>query len=170
MQYLTQALKSEHNRKNFSCGKPSLDHYITHQAGQDMRRKLSVCFVIPNQNNDIIGYYTLSSFSVSSETLPEKLRDKLPASYNELPVILLGRLAVDKKQQRSGIGKLLLIDALKRSFETSLNIGAMAVVISPIDQEAQSFYKRYGFLELPDSKKMFLPMKSISHLFESEPK
>lgn len=164
MQYLTEILDSGHDRKNFSCGEPSLDYYIRFQAGQDMRRKLSVCFVLPTNNKDILGYYTLSTSSISSESLPNELRSKLPVSYRDLPVILLGRLAVDKSRKGIGTGKLLLIDALKRSFDTSLKIGAMAVVVSPLNDNARSFYEKYGFTKLPDSGKMFLSMKTISLL------
>lgn len=168
MQYLPEILDTGHNRKNFSCGERSLDHYILFQAGQDMRRKLSVCFVFSASNKDVLGYYTLSSFSISSESLPNELRNKLPASYSDLLVILLGRLAVDQSHKGNGMGKLLLIDALKRSFDISLKIGAMAVVVSPLNDEARSFYQKYGFAELPDSGKMFLPMKTISSLWKSD--
>ena len=82
-----------------------------------------------------------------------------------MPVTLLGRFAIDKSSQGKGVGKLLLIDALKRSYFASQSIGSMAVVVDPVDEPAVNFYKRYGFIWLPDSKKMFLPMKTISRLF-----
>lgn len=78
----------------------------------------------------------------------------------------LGRLAIDKDFQGKGIGRILLIDALKRCFDTSVSIGAFAVIVDPLDNEAEMFYEKYGFVKLPDSGKMFLPMKTIKELFE----
>lgn len=72
------------------------------------------------------------------------------------------------KFQYSGIGKLLLIDAVKRSFEVSVkNIGSMAIVVSPPDNETEAFYQEYGIIRLPDSGKMLLPMKTVAQLFTS---
>jgi GNAT superfamily N-acetyltransferase len=167
MSYLTVPLDSKYDRENFSCGKDLLDNYFWRQANQDVKRKLSVCFVlIDNDTDKIIGYYTLSSNSISNDLIPDSLKKKLPKSYLSLPTILLGRMAIDKDSQGKGIGKILLIDSLKRCIDTSESIGAFAVVVDPIDNEAESFYKKYGFIELPDSGKMFLPMKTIKELFE----
>lgn len=98
--------------------------------------------------------------------IPEVFAKNLPKSYTNLPVTLLGRLAVDERFKGQGIGKLLLIDALKRSYDISENsIGSMAVIVDPIDKTAFRFYRRYGFIELPGSGKMFIPMKTIAQLF-----
>ena len=79
---------------------------------------------------------------------------------------MLGRLAIDKKYQGEGIGKVLLIDALKRSYSISKEIGSFCVVVDPIDEEAKRFYKKFDFIELPDSRKMFIATKTLSELFE----
>jgi hypothetical protein len=73
----------------------------------------------------------------------------------------MGRLAVDTRFQGIGLGKLLLIDALFRSYEISKSIGSFAVVVDPLNEEAERFYPKYGFILLPDSCKMFLPMKTV---------
>lgn len=167
MNYLTKPLDNSFDRTNFCCGKPSPDHYIQKQVSQDIRRKLAVCFIIPDAANQIKAYYTLSNDSISLDNLPEDLRIKFPKAYTHLPVTLLGRLAVDRKFHGNGLGKLLLIDALKRSYEVSLkSIGSIAVVASPLDDDAEAFYKKFGFFNLSDSQKMFLPMKTISKLFD----
>ena len=166
MSYLTKILDSLSDRKSFCCGKPSLDHYIHEQVGQDIRRKLAVCFIVSDNENRIKGFYTLSNDSIPMNEIPEVYKMKFPKSYDHLPVTLLGRLAVDRQYQGSGLGKLLLVDALKRSHEVSLkSIGSIAVIVSPLDAEAENFYQKYGFVKLPDSGKMFLPMKTISLLF-----
>jgi GNAT superfamily N-acetyltransferase len=167
MNYLTKILDSGKDKKSFGCGKTSLDHYIHEQAGQDIRRKLAVCFILIDNDNKIKAYYTLSNGSIPSEGLPEDYRKKYPKSYNHIPVTLLGRLAVDRKYQGQGIGKLLLIDALKRSYEASLkSIGSMAVIIDVLDSEAEKFYLKFEFIRLPDSAKMFLSMKTIGQIFD----
>lgn len=166
MSYLTEPLDSRHYKDDFSSGKSLLDNYVRTQAKQDVKRKLAVCFVLINGKTDkISGYYTLSSSSISNDLIPDSFRKKLPSSYHSLPTVLLGRLAVDKKLQGQGIGKLLLIDSLKRCYDTSKTIGAFAVIVDPLDNEAESFYRKYGFIKLPDSGKMFLPMKTIEELF-----
>lgn len=165
---ITQSLNSTHNKKEFCCGKPMLDNYLHRQASQDVKRKLSVCFVLLDKtDNQIIqGYYTLSNNSIPLEMVPVSFKKKLPKSYTSIPTILLGRLAIDNNYQGHGIGKVLLIDALKRCFLLSKSIGSYAVIVDPLDTEAESFYFKYGFIKLPDSEKMFLPMKTISILFQ----
>lgn len=167
MSYLTIPLDPKLDKKNFSCGKDLLDNYFRKQASRDVKRKLSVCFVlIDRESSNIAGYYTLSSNSISNNLIPDSFRKKLPRSYSSIPTILIGRLAIDKNFQGKGIGKVLLIDALKRCFDTSDTIGAFAVIVDPLDIEAERFYEKYGFIKLPDSGKMFLPMKTIKELFE----
>lgn len=168
MSLLTENLKSSHNKKHFSCGKDMLDNYIQHQASQDIRRKLSACFVLlDNEKKDTIkGYYTLSNNSIPLKNVPDHFKKKLPKSYTSIPATLLGRLAIDEAYQKQGLGEILLVDALKRCFLTSDTIGSFAVIVDPIDKDAENFYSKYGFLSLPDSGKMFLPMKTIKQLFE----
>ena len=167
MSYLTEPLDTKHRRDNFSCGKDLLDNYFWTQAKQDVKRKLSACFVlVDNETGKISGYYTLSSNSISNDLIPESFKKKLPKSYLSIPTVLLGRLAIDKGFQGKGIGKLLLIDSLKRCYDTSKSVGTFAVIVDPLDKEAERFYEKYGFINLPDSGKMFLPMKTIEELFE----
>ena len=167
MSYLTEPLDSKHNREGFSCGKNLLDNYFWKQAKQDVKRKISTCFVLVDKETyKISGYYTLSSNSISSDLIPDSFKKRLPKSYLSIPAILLGRLAIDKEFQGKGIGKVLLIDSLKRCFNTSSSIGAFAVIVDPLDDDAERFYEKYGFVRLPDSGKMFLPMKTIKELFE----
>lgn len=167
MSQLSEPLNSEHNKSSFSCGNAMLDGYIQKQANQDIKSKLSACFVIKEKDTNLIkGYYTLSNASIPLEFVPIEIQKNLPSSYKSIPAILLGRLAIDNKFQGQGIGKLILIDALKRSYQISKVIGSFAVIVDPIDQKAVRFYNKYGFVNLPDSGKMFLPMKTISKLFE----
>lgn len=166
MSYLTEVLHLTHKKSDFSCGKDILDNYFIHQASQDIKRKLSACFVKVDSETALIqGYYTLANCSIPLHLVPVELQKKLPKSYTSLPATLLGRLAIDHRYQGKGIGKLILMDALYRSYENLNHIGSFAVVVDPLDIEAENFYLKYGFIKLPDSGKMFLAMKTIKDLF-----
>ena len=158
-------LHSSHNKKEFSCGKVQLDNYIHFQASQDIKKMLAACFVLVNDQNTVLCFYTLSNSGIPKDTIPFELRRKIPNSYTNLPATLLGRLAVDSSISGKGMGELLLLDALKRCYIVSKSeMGSMAVIVDPIDDSAILFYKKYGFILLPSSGKMFIAMKTISQL------
>lgn len=165
MALLIEILAKEHDRSNFDCGHSLLDNYIKRQASQDVKRDLSACYALVDSENKVVkGYYTLSSNAINRDTLPEHLSKKLPPNYQDIPTALLGRLAIDSTLKGRGFGAILLMDALSRCFSISGAVGTLAVVVDPIDENAQSFYQKYGFILLPASGKMFLPMKTIKQL------
>lgn len=164
MSVTIELLNPSLNKKYFSCGKAMLDNYLHTQANQDVKRKLCVVFVLA-EDTTIKGYYTLSNASIPADLMPEAIRKKMPGSYRSLPVTLLGRLAVDTKFKGQGLGSVLLIDALKRSFSVAAeSLGSIGVVVDPLDEDAVAFYKKFGFILLPDSGKMFLPMADVAGL------
>lgn len=167
MKYITDTLASEHDKSLFTCGKDSLDNYINKQAKQDMKRRLSVVFVLCDiETKRIKGYYSLSNDSIPREMVPQAILKKMPPSYTNLPVTLLGRLAVDQNYQGQRLGERLLIDALKRSYDISKDsVGSIAVLVDPLDSQAVSFYESYGFILIPDRGRMFLPMQTIATVF-----
>ena len=159
-----QLLEKNHNRRDFTCEEDSLTEYIRKQISQDIRKRLATCFVAVDDEQNVIGYYTLTSESLGRELIPDKYLKQVPKNYNA-PVILLGRLARDIKTRGTGLGEHLLMDALFRSYKLSNeSIGAMAIVVDPINEKAVAFYKKYGFEKLLDSDKMFLPMKVVGQL------
>ncbi len=163
-------LQNQHDRGSFNSRTPLLDDYIKRQASQDVRKDLSACYVLLDEKNIVIGYYTLSSNSIPHEGLPEDLvrKAKLPRSYKDLPAVLLGRLAVDQQHHSKRYGELLLMDALERCLALSSQLGTLAVIVDPIDDKAVSFYHKYGFISLNDSEKMFIPMSTIRQLYYPE--
>lgn len=164
---MIELLDKSHDSNDFDCGKELLNNYLKYQASQDVKRKLSACFVfIEKETKHILGYYTLSTSSIPLNCFSEQIQKKLPKSYQYIPTTLLGRLAIDKRYHGEGLGKVLLIDALKRSYLTSKEIGSFGVVVDPIDEEANRFYKKFDFIELPDSRKMFIATKTLNELFE----
>lgn len=165
MPLLIEILAKKHNKETFNCGQPLLDNYIQRQASQDVRRHLSVCYVLNDPENTVVrGYYTLSSNGISKKDFPDQLSKRLPPSYQDIPTILIGRLAIDNSLKGQGFGEILLLDALKHCLVISEIVGTLAVVVDPIDENAKRSYKKYGFILLPDSGKMFLPMKTIKQL------
>ncbi len=157
-------LEKGHNRKNFSCEEAALTQYLQLQVSQDIKKGLVVCYVALDEQQHVIGYYTLTSESLGRDLIPEKYAKQLPISYTA-PVILLGRLARDVQTKGSGLGEHLLLDALFRAYDISKkSLGAMAVVVDPISDYARAFYLKYGFLQLPDSGRLFLPMGVIRQL------
>jgi len=159
-------VKKKHAVEKFNCGNEALNRYLTIQAGQDMRKKLSVCFVLNDDyTRDLIGYYTLSSYSINADAIPNSLKVKAPRNYSKLPATLLGRLAIDLKFQGKGLGEFVLMNALERAFDASTKIASLAVIVDPIDKSAERFYAKYGFVKCKDNNKMLLSMKTIQKLF-----
>ena len=157
-------LDKTHNRNAFECEEQQLTDYIKKQVSQDIKKRLAVCFVAIDSDNNVIGYYTLSSESLGREQIPDKYLKKVPQNYNA-PVILLGRLARNITAKGTGLGEHLLLDDLFRAFTLSEeSIGAMAVIVDPMNQFAIKFYEKYGFEQLPDSEKMFLSMSTIKQI------
>lgn len=164
--YRIEPLHGRHDRAGFSCGKPELDRYLREQATQDARRKFAAPFVaVPEGSATVAGYYTLSALSVVMGDLPAEMAKKLPR-YPEVPVTLLGRLAVDTRHKGRGLGEHLLMDSLSRSLASSAQVASFAVVVDAIDDEACAFYRHFEFLPFPDqARRLFLPMKAIEGLF-----
>lgn len=164
--YSIEPLGKAHDRSAFSCGNEVLDRYLREQAGQDARRHAAAPFVLVEKNKTVVlGYYTLSSFGIFLEDLPEATAKKFPR-YPLVPATLLGRLAVDENYKGKGLGELLLVDALKRSYEQAHVIGSAAVVVEALDEAAVAFYRHFDFLPFPNHPhRLFLPMKTVGRLF-----
>ncbi len=149
-------LDASHKRDNFICGSEPLERYIKTQATQDMRKRVSSCFVALTAENEIAGYYTLASTSVFLSELPESITKKLPR-YPMVPAVLMGRLAVSQTYKGLGVGGVLLYDALHRA--TIAEIAAYALVVDSKDQSATAFYEHHGFMQLVGvESKLFIPL------------
>ncbi len=156
-----EALQRSHDRSQFDCGSEALDRYIRQQASQDVRRNVTRVFVaLPEESNEIAGFYTLSAGSIERNALPEKKAKRLPRY--PVPVALLGRLAVDRRWCGQGLGSALLADALQRVVRASAALAVYAVVVDAKDEQAQAFYEHFGFIGLPGAKRrLFYPVGGI---------
>lgn len=155
-----ERLEKRHRRESFDCGEPSLNDFLRQYARQSAERGLSQTFVavLPG-NSDVIGYYTLSSGSISSDLFRERL-PRYP-----VPIAHLGRLAVDSSAQGQHLGSVLLIDALKRSLVVSKELGIYAVELFALTNRAKQFYLKFGFIELKDDKHhLYVPIEVVRRL------
>jgi GNAT superfamily N-acetyltransferase len=141
-----------------------LSNWLQQLAGQYERRDLARTYVAVRPGEaQVLGYYVISNHQVSHEALPNEQSKGLPVI--DVPVILLGRLAVDRSVQGCGLGAQLLIDALRRVVYISQHIGVRAVEVHAIDDDARRFYLKYGFVSLRDEEHhLFLPMQVIRQL------
>ena len=160
-----EPLGRRHDRAAFRCGAEALDRYLKQQARQDADKRVAAPFVaVRPPDTRVLGYYTLSASVVTFTDLPDDLSRKLPR-YPQLPVTLLGRLAVDESTKGQGLGEHLLLDALHRSLAHAEQIAAMAVVVDAKDESAASFYRHFGFLTLQaQPSRLFLPMRLVAQL------
>ncbi len=166
--FVCEPLAPHHDRRRFRCGVPALDDYLRQRASQDVRRRVTAVFVMTprDQPDRIAGYYTLSAASILLADLPDDMTRKLPR-YPQVPAIRIGRLARDSDFPETG--KLLLIDALSRSWQHSEAIAAAAVLVDAKDDRARGFYSHFGFVSLTNfPNKMFLPMKTIERLLQQD--
>lgn len=130
-----------------------------------MKRRLAAVFVTCAEGTDrVVGYHSLSAFAIFPAELPEAMTRKLPR-YDRLPAVLVGRLAVDQGHRGKSLGKLLLLDALFRGLEQVAQVGAFAVVVDAIDENAVEFYKHFGFQPFVDHpNRLFIPLATIARL------
>ena len=155
---LERSAKLDAVRAGFDCGVEPLNRYFKELVTQDVARKLATCFVatdlaagaasgLSSQLSKItpLGFYTLSSASVSMQDLPSALTKKLPR-YPSVPAVRLGRLAVSVQAQGRGLGSILLIDAIERTQRS--DIAAYAMVVDAKDEAAAQFYEHFGFARL----------------------
>jgi len=169
MLYSFVPLKAKyHDREQFNCGVDDLDEYLKKYARINMAQHVTVVYVMTQRKEPkkILGYYTLSAFCIGLSSLPDNVTKKLPY-YPEVPTVLIGRLA--RHNDAPGTGRLLLIDALRRSWNMSKEIASFAVVVDAKNDDALRFYKKFGFLTLQNTScRLFMPMKKIEHLLNSK--
>lgn len=153
-------LDASHDRATFNCHSDPLNSYFRQQVTQDIRRRVTACFVALTDEQRIAGYYTLAASSILLVDLPAAIGKKLPR-YPTVPAVRMGRLAVDQDFKGQGLGGALLADVLIRAAHSE--IAAYALVVDAKDQVAAAFYQHHGFIALPDSPLMlFLPLGTAS--------
>lgn len=156
-----QAITAEDGTANFDSGEPSLDEYLRKRAVANHAGGASRCFVSCREGR-VVGYYALASATVVHRDVAGKVRRNMP---DPIPVILLSRLAVDLKEQGSGLGKSLLRDAIERAVAASEIIGVRALLVHALHEQARDFYSHFDFEPSPtDPLHLLLLMKDARAL------
>ncbi|MFH1158288.1 MAG: GNAT family N-acetyltransferase [Pseudomonadota bacterium] len=138
-------ITASHALAEFDSGEPSLDEWLKKRALKNHAAGASRCFVLC-AGAAVIGYYSLSAGAISHEASPKAMRRNMP---DPLPVLLLGRLAVDKRYHNQGLGQALLRDALIRAVNVAGDAGVFAVLVHALSDQARQFYLSRGFVESP---------------------
>jgi GNAT superfamily N-acetyltransferase len=160
--YHFEPLAAHHSRAGFDCGVAELDRYFQQQVTQDIRRKVTSCFVGVADDGSLAGYYTLASASIPIGDLPIDLARRLPR-YPTLPAARIGRLAVDFRFRSCGLGGLLLMDAARRALRAEQ--ANFSLLVDAKDETAAAFYRHHGFLPFADNPLMlFLPLATVAKL------
>ncbi len=142
------ALEAWHRAENFQCGVMSLDEWLRKHALQSHRSGGSRVFVTTETDPDIVGYYALAAGAVMPRDSSARLVRGLAANQ-PIPVVLLGRLAVDIRHQGQHLGRSLLLDAMMRVLQAGELIGIRALLVHAIDERAQEWYAQFGFERSP---------------------
>ncbi len=140
--------RTRHRVDSFGCGHEALDLWLRAHAGQNQRRDAARTFATAEPDGAVVGYYTLVAAQVRQETATAPVGRGMSRHY-PIPVALLARLAVDRRQQGAGVGASLLLDALQRVTRASDEIAVRAIVVDAIDESAASFYRHFGFESSP---------------------
>lgn len=150
-------LTNEHRLGDFRCSAPELTRWLLERAHQNQASGASRCFVVCDEQQQVVGYYALAAGAISHEDAPGRIRRNMP---DPVPIIVLGRLAVRVDRVGQGIGQGLLKDAVMRTLQTCEQVGARALLCHAIDESAKAFYLKHGFIASPiHAMTVMLPLR-----------
>lgn len=148
----------KHDRRVFSSGSAALDDWFHLRAGQDEKRNVVRVFVAIDDRLGVVGFYSLSTFTLTIVDLPPEHSKRLPR-YDLIPAALIGRLARDLRVRGQGIGDLLLADAIRRVLAAASTLAVFAIVVEAKDEPAAAFYRDFGFTLFPSQPfRLFIPV------------
>ena len=166
--YKIELISWAHDREGFDCGSEPLNAYFRQTARQHTERGISRTFVLveeaAREPKPVLGFFTLNICQIRADQLSAELARKLP---RDVAGIKLGRLAVAANQQRQGLGKLLLVTALRKVLEVFESVGGIGLFVDAKDEAAGGYYQQFGFIPLPDSAlQLFLPLPTLRKALE----
>ncbi len=151
-----EALNKNHILDNFDCGVVSLNNWLINRAIKNEIEGASRTYVVCVENN-VVAYYAITSGAVRQEDVPGNIKRNMP---NPIPVMVLGRLAVDIHWQHKGLGGDILSDSIKRILQASSIVGSRAIVVHALSDKAKHFYEHYGFRSSPtDQMDLMISLK-----------
>ncbi|MBN9662259.1 MAG: GNAT family N-acetyltransferase [Acidobacteria bacterium] len=157
-------LRVDHTTEGFDCGREELNRYLLRYAWANQQAGAAQTYV-GLVGESVIGYHTLAVGQVSREEAPERLTRGL--ARHPVPIMLLARLAVDKRWHGQGVGKALLKDAMHRTLQAAEIAGIRAFAVHAKDEEARRFYEKFDFIHSPtDPMHLFVLLKDIRRIVE----
>lgn len=152
-------IAEHHNFDAFNCGVFSLDNWLKQRARSNERSRASRAYVLCDGDR-VIGYYALASGSLANKIAPGKIKGNMP---DPIPVMVLGRLAIDQEYQGNKLGDALLREAILRVLQAADIVGIKAVLAHAISADAKKFYIDRGFIVSPfEPVTLVLPLASIT--------
>ena len=142
------ALEAGQDLSGFGCGNSELDRWLTDHALASQKADLARTYLVMTADA-VAGYVSLTTGSIRPEAAPRRYGRGMPRY--PIPTILVARLAVDRRYQRQGLGSRLLAEALRLAVAASDTAAARLVVVDAIDEHAAAFYRRWGFIDVPES-------------------
>jgi GNAT superfamily N-acetyltransferase len=159
--------RTRHGVKSFSCGHETLDRWLRAYAGRAQRRDAARTFVTAEADGTVAGYYTLVAAQVHREDATAAVGRGISRHF-PIPVALLARLAVDRRRQSEGLGRSLLLDALRRVIRASDELAVRAILVEAIDGRAAAFYGHFGFEPSPLAPDtLMVPLESARRVLGS---
>ncbi len=160
-----EKLRADHPLDNFDCGQPELNRYLVRFAWQNQQAGAAQTYV-GCAGDVVIGYYTLAVGHVGREDAPERLTKGLARC--PVPIMLLARLAVDRRWQGQSVGKALLKDAMLRTLQAADFAGIRAFAVHAKDDAARQFYMKFDFIPSPsDPLHLFVLLKDLRKIVGS---
>ena len=157
-------LSSDHDLDGFDCGEDSLSYWLKRNALKNQISGASRTFVI-YKHKKVVGYYCLSAGAIAQENVPKKFRRNMP---DPLPILILGRLAIDIEEHNKGLGSALLRDAMLRAVHISNDAGIFAILVHALSDQAKQFYISRGFVESPlQSMTLMMTLKTIKSILKT---
>jgi len=156
-----ERLSRRHHREGFDCGNPELNDYLRHTARQHTDKGLSRTDVLVDDEapTEVLGYVTVCLAEIITDSLPPQYGKKYPAKAHG---VKLARLAVAQSRQRQGLGALMMIHAMRKAFQVADSTGISGLFVDAKDEAASRYYRRFGFIALPDSPhQMFMPPATL---------
>ena len=163
--FIIEPLNGSHGRTEFSCSVVALDRYFRENVTQDIKRRVSNCFVALDESGTVAAFYTLAATSLPLTELSPAETRRLPR-YPLLPAGLIGRLAVDHRYRGQGLGAALVVDAITRVMRSEPAI--FALVVDAKDDAAAKFYEHLGFCAFISQPLLFLPVAQAARRLAEE--
>lgn len=154
-------ISADYELDDFDSGEQPLDEWLKKRALKNQASGGSRCFILCN-GKKVIGYYSLSAGAISHQSAPKAMRRNMP---DPLPVLLLGRLAIDKNYHNNGLGSALLRDAMLRAVSVASDAGVFAILVHALSEQAKRFYLSRGFVEsLLQPMTLIMTLKTVQSI------